>query len=113
MPDRFPVVVIPHGGGRWPFVDMGRPKDDVDRLANSLRRERHARHYTPRALLWVSAQWHEDVPTVIAPERPPIRYDYYGFPAESYEITWPAPGAPDLAVRVRECLEEAGMRTEG
>src|SRR4029453_17286537 len=43
------------------------------------------------------------------PPPPPILYDYYGFPPESYEITWPAPGAPDLASRVRELLDEAGI----
>ena len=42
-------------------------------------------------------------------ERPPILYDYYGFPPESYTITWPAPGAPDLASRVRELLDAAGI----
>ena len=36
-------------------------------------------------------------------------YDYYGFPPESYEITWPAPGAPDVARRVRELLTAAGI----
>jgi len=40
---------------------------------------------------------------------PPMLYDYYGFPPESYEITWPAPGAPELAARVRELLNTAGI----
>ena len=30
-------------------------------------------------------------------------YDYYGFPPESYTLTWPAPGSPALAARVRTC----------
>ena len=32
-----PVVFIPHGGGPWPFVEMGLPKQDVDTLAAYLR----------------------------------------------------------------------------
>lgn len=36
-------------------------------------------------------------------------YDYYGFPPESYQITWPAPGDPRLAVRVQELLRDAGF----
>ena len=63
----------------------------------------------PRALLVVSAHWEEPVPTVMTAERPPILYDYYGFPPESYTITWPAPGAPELASRVRELLDAAGI----
>jgi aromatic ring-opening dioxygenase catalytic subunit (LigB family) len=38
-------------------------------------------------------------------------YDYYGFPPESYRITWPAPGDPTLAARVRELLSSAGFDT--
>jgi aromatic ring-opening dioxygenase catalytic subunit (LigB family) len=38
-------------------------------------------------------------------------YDYYGFPPESYQITWPAPGSPALAARVRSLLGAAGFQT--
>jgi aromatic ring-opening dioxygenase catalytic subunit (LigB family) len=38
-------------------------------------------------------------------------YDYYGFPPASYEITWPAPGDPALAARVRALLGQAGFET--
>jgi aromatic ring-opening dioxygenase catalytic subunit (LigB family) len=38
-------------------------------------------------------------------------YDYYGFPAASYEIQWPAPGEPALAARVQQLLGAAGFQT--
>jgi aromatic ring-opening dioxygenase catalytic subunit (LigB family) len=38
-----------------------------------------------------------------------LLFDYYGFPPESYRLTWPAPGAPALAKRVRALLEAAGV----
>jgi aromatic ring-opening dioxygenase catalytic subunit (LigB family) len=38
-------------------------------------------------------------------------YDYYGFPPESYTITWPAPGDPTLAARVQGLLNDAGIST--
>jgi aromatic ring-opening dioxygenase catalytic subunit (LigB family) len=44
-------------------------------------------------------------------ERPPLLFDYYGFPPESYELTWPAPGDAALAQRVRGLLEGAGFKT--
>ena len=34
---RMPVVFVPHGGGPWPFVEMGLPPDDVATLADYLR----------------------------------------------------------------------------
>jgi aromatic ring-opening dioxygenase catalytic subunit (LigB family) len=106
-----PVVFVPHDGGPWPFVEMGLPKADVDRLAGYLRSVRLVPAVPPQALLVVSAHWEEPVPTVMTAERPPILYDYYGFPPESYTITWPAPGTPSLASRVRALLNAAGIRS--
>jgi len=65
----------------------------------------------PRAILMVSAHWEEALPTVMTAARPPMLYDYYGFPEQTYSVTWPAPGAPDVAIEVRTALERAGMRT--
>jgi aromatic ring-opening dioxygenase catalytic subunit (LigB family) len=38
-------------------------------------------------------------------------YDYYGFPPESYQVQWPAPGDPALAAKVRALLQGAGFQT--
>ena len=37
---------------------------------------------------------------------PPMFYDYYGFPDESYQITYPAPGSPQLANRIAGLLNK-------
>ena len=110
-PSTLPVVYIPHGGGPWAFVDVGFPKDEVDALKAYLRSVRALPKTPPRALLVVSAHWEEPVPTVLTAERPPILYDYYGFPPEAYRIPWPAPGDPALAARVRTLLGAAGFET--
>jgi aromatic ring-opening dioxygenase catalytic subunit (LigB family) len=106
---RQPVAFIPHGGGPWPFVDVGFPKPDVDSLAEYLRSVRELPPEPPKALLVISGHWEEPAPTVMTSAAPSILYDYYGFPPESYQITWPAPGAPALAERVRVLLEAAGV----
>lgn len=66
----------------------------------------------PRAVIIVSAHWEERNPTVNTGARPPLLFDYSGFPAHTYELTWPAPGAPDVAEEVRELLEQGGFKTE-
>jgi aromatic ring-opening dioxygenase catalytic subunit (LigB family) len=109
MTERMPVAFLPHGGGPWPFVDLGFPKEEVDHLADYLRSVRSLPASPPKALLVVSAHWEERVPTLMTSARPPMLYDYYGFPPESYEITWPAPGDPALASRVHELLGAAGI----
>ena len=109
---RMPVVYIPHGGGPWPFVDIGiGDRAELDQLAGYLRSLPAMTPSRPRALLVISAHWEERAPTVMTGERPPLLFDYYGFPPESYTLTWPAPGDPALASRVRALLEGAGFTT--
>ncbi len=60
----------------------------------------------PQSVLMISAHW-EQRPTTLGAVRPvPLVYDFYGFPERYYRTTYPAPGAPDLATRVRELLGE-------
>lgn len=110
---RMPVVFVPHGGGPWPFVDLGNFLDsrEFDVLAGYLRGLPAQLPERPKAMLVISAHWEARVPTVMTNPNPPILYDYYGFPPESYQIKWPAPGAPQLAARVRTLLESAGITT--
>jgi len=63
----------------------------------------------PRALLVVSAHWEEAEFTVNTGAAPGMLYDYGGFPPEAYQLSWPAPGAPDVAIEVRDLLADAGM----
>ena len=107
-----PVVFAPHGGGPWPFVDTGLgSRAEIDELAAYLRSIRSLPATPPKAVLMISAHWEEPAPTVMTADRPPMLYDYYGFPPEAYTITWPAPGHPETAARVRELLEAAGFKT--
>jgi aromatic ring-opening dioxygenase catalytic subunit (LigB family) len=107
---RLPTVYIPHGGGPWPFVELGfGSRAELDALAKYLRSLPAVTGERPRALLVISAHWEEPVPTVMTGEHPPMLYDYYGFPPEAYTLTWPAPGSPALAARVRALLEAAGL----
>ena len=60
----------------------------------------------PASILMVSAHW-EQRPTTLGATRPvPLVYDFYGFPGEVLPDDVPAPGAPELAARVRELLDQ-------
>ena len=109
MKTRMPVVFVPHGGGPWPWVELGFDKDGDKRLRAYLESLAKQVGQKPTALLVVSAHWEQTVPTVMTAAKPPMLYDYYGFPPESYTIQWPAPGAPDVAARVQELLRTAGI----
>jgi 4,5-DOPA dioxygenase extradiol len=58
----------------------------------------------PKAILVVSAHW-EEAPLAIGATRTiPLYYDFYGFPQHYYEVQYRAPGAPDLADKVRKLI---------
>ncbi|MGI5126700.1 dioxygenase [Pseudonocardia sp. CA-107938] len=58
----------------------------------------------PSAILVVSAHW-EDAPlTIGATTTVPLTYDFWGFPEHYYRVTYPAPGAPELAESVRKLV---------
>lgn len=115
---RLPTFFIPHGGGPCFFMKPGEffPAGTWDRMAAYLRGLPGLAGTSPppRSILIISAHWEEPVPTTYAPaERPSqLLYDYYGFPAYTYELAYPAPADPVLAAEVRRLLYEgAGMET--
>jgi len=98
--DKAQVVYFSHGGGPLPILgDPGHQAmvDFMTRLPTQLRK--------PEAILVVSAHWEESAATLTSAEHPPMFYDYYGFPAEAYDITYPAPGDPGLAQRLASLLQ--------
>ena len=107
QPPRFPVVFVSHGGGPWPWVDGMRQQFAL--TEKELRQLPQQLPAKPRAVLMVTGHWEAEGFTVSTAERPPMEYDYSGFPAHTYSIQYPAPGAPDVAARVRELLAAAGI----
>lgn len=58
----------------------------------------------PSRIVVISAHWEGSEATITAHPKPPIIYDYYGFPPESYSLDYPAPGDPALAERLVDML---------
>jgi 4,5-DOPA dioxygenase extradiol len=58
----------------------------------------------PTAILVVSAHWEAAPLTVGATTTVPLTYDFWGFPERYYQVTYPAPGAPELADNLRKLL---------
>ena len=107
---KLPTFFIPHGGGPCFFMEWTRgPADTWERLAQWLRDFNGALPAQPRALLVVSAHWEEARPTVMTGARPPLLFDYHGFTPHTYQLKWPAPGAPELADQVIGLLGGAGI----
>lgn len=106
---QLPTYFINHGGGPWPWLDSTAMPVDFAHLADSLRAIPEEIGTKPSAILVVSAHWEAPEFTVQTSPNPPMIYDYYGFPKHTYEIQYPAPGAPAIADRVVELLTAAGI----
>jgi aromatic ring-opening dioxygenase catalytic subunit (LigB family) len=63
----------------------------------------------PQAILIVSGHWETRGFAVTGAERPPLVFDYYGFPPHTYQLRYDAPGAPLLAATVAASLRDAGF----
>ena len=104
IPRKTRALFLSHGGGPLPL--LGDPAHEemvrgLQSIAATIDR--------PEAIIVISAHWEEAVATITGADNPDIIYDYYGFPPESYEIRYPAPGHPGLAGRLHACLQQKGV----
>lgn len=99
---RMPVLYLSHGAP--PLADDALWTTQLAAWARELPR--------PRAVLMVSAHWESAPVTLAATRTVPLVYDFSGFPRHYYEVRYEAPGAPELAARVRQLLG-AGSGSRG
>ncbi|KAI1436954.1 Extradiol aromatic ring-opening dioxygenase [Xylaria sp. CBS 124048] len=69
----------------------------------------------PKAIVVFSAHWEAgaryiEVNKAVTND---LIYDYYGFPPEFYKVQYPNKGSPEIASRVIDLLQKAGIRAEG
>ena len=109
MTTALPTYFISHGGGPWTHMKthVGNMYDALEASLQDIPRQLGGTK--PRAVLVVSGHWEEAEFTIMSGTRPPMIYDYQGFPAHTYEIRYDAPGSPEIAARARELLEAAGV----
>jgi aromatic ring-opening dioxygenase catalytic subunit (LigB family) len=66
----------------------------------------------PKAILVISGHWDAARVAVNTASTHSLYYDYYGFPAHTYKLAYPAKGSPELAAHVRDLLRGAGIETD-
>lgn len=106
MKDKATILYIPHGGGPLPLID----EKTYGNLNTYLRGFQHS-IAKPDAIVVISAHWEESVISITANPHPPMIFDYFGFPAETYKYEYPAAGEPDLAARANRLFTRAGIES--
>jgi 4,5-DOPA dioxygenase extradiol len=97
MTTALPALYLGHGAP--PLVDDALWVSQLAAWAKELPR--------PKAILIVSAHW-ESAPLTLGAtaDAAPLVYDFYGFPDRYYQVTYPSPGAPQLAARIRALMPD-------
>ncbi|MCW1383742.1 dioxygenase [Novosphingobium sp. KCTC 2891] len=112
MTATMPTFFLPHGGGPCFFMDwaqMGGPADAWDKTAAFLRGLIDTLPERPTGIVVISGHWEEDAFAVSTAAAPEMIFDYYGFPPHTYELAFPAPGAPALAQQIVDLLTAEGL----
>ena len=94
-----PTLFVPHGAPTF-ALRPGEAGVALENLARQLQR--------PRAIVVVSPHWETHEPTLGKGTTLETIYDFSGFPAELYTLTYPAQGSAEIAQQVANCLRSAG-----
>ena len=97
-------IYFSHGGGPLPILGDKSHKAMVEFM-----QDLPFRIGRPDTIIVISAHWEESVATVLGSSNPAMFYDYYGFPDEAYNITYPAPGNLEFGSRVVHILQEKSI----
>ncbi len=99
-----PALFISHGSPMLAFEDGPARRFLLD-LAPRLPE--------PRAILVVSAHYEAEHPTITTGAAPGTIHDFHGFPQALYRLSYPAPGAPEIAARIEALLAAKGYEVSG
>lgn len=107
------VIALSHGGGPLPLLGDPNHEDIVESLKNKVPKIlKLGTPEAPRAILLVTAHWSEKRPTISNGKKHRLEYDYYGFPPETYDLRYDAPGSPEVAEEVQHAMKKAGLNPE-
>lgn len=104
----YSTLFVPHGGGPLPLFDH-KPQRSLTAFLQEVSKQL----IKPSVIVVVTAHWESNAIEVSTADAPEMLYDYYGFPPETYEIRYPAPGAPALAEPLIPALNNAGIAARG
>ncbi len=95
------------------FIGHGSPMNGIEDNEFSQRWTKMAKEIpTPAAVLVVSAHWFSKGTRITAMDFPETIHDFGGFPQALFDVQYPAPGNPTLAMETAELIHSAHVELD-
>lgn len=102
---RGPLLSLTHGAGPLPLLGS---QQDLVEIWTKIHVDNCLAPARPDAIIIISAHYHHDngAVKVVGSQKPPMLYDYQGFPAAAYKFQYPASGHPHLAQKLVDAMKK-------
>ena len=98
-----PVLFIAHGAPTI-VIQKGQYPDFLAKIPETIKK--------PQAIVVFTAHWESEIQQISSVKNYETIYDFYGFPKEMYEMTYPAPGNTTIAKEIHELFKANGIKSE-
>lgn len=97
-------IFLAHGGGPYPLLQKEQHQGMFSQFEQIQKR-----FPKPKGILIFSAHWEEPSWTILDHDTPSLYYDYYGFPPESYNLSYSMRSSSELRDHVKQHLLKSGV----